>query len=407
MQSRILRSLLETNFRGLLRELVELWSQQSARLTLEVIELRWQDPDDLSEDIAELVTTEVARSLGIVCAAMRWGDDLRLSRALAKLGAVANVALHGADPYSWMLAKLVAVLAAVQADTSLRTCLDDLTSTVTDSGKDALERYLRHSYMASRSLAWPSQAEGIRKLVDRQSFALCTPTGSGKTAVAEVAVLQSLFVQSEEQLDVSTAPASNEPMALYLVPSRALAVEIEGRLARVLRQLGQRVTVTGLYGGYDWGPTDAWLTADEKTVLICTYEKAEALMRFVGPLFLDRVNVVVVDEAHQVQFDGNYQKLFQNESRSLRLESLGTRLFAYADGSNKRVIALSAMAAGIDSVISNWVAGNLDSTPVATDYRSTRQLIGSIDCGVGGDTTIQYTVNKVSENFWFSGTTCR
>ena len=95
------------------------------------------------------------------------------------------------------------------------------------------------------------------------SFALCTPTGSGKTSVAEVAILQSLFGNGMES-----------PLCLYLGPSKALAAEVEGKLTRVLQRLSQkRVVVTGLYGGTDWGPTDAWLTTDDPTVLIYLRER--------------------------------------------------------------------------------------------------------------------------------------
>jgi hypothetical protein len=65
---------------------------------------------------------------------------------------------------------------------------------------------------------------------------------------------------------------------------------VESKLTGIMRRLAaERVIVTGLYGGTDWGPTDAWLTADNPTVLICTYEKAEALLRFLGPLFSRRI----------------------------------------------------------------------------------------------------------------------
>lgn len=96
------------------------------------------------------------------------------------------------------------------------------------------------------------------------------------------------------------------------MPSRALAAEVEAKLSRVLRNLNEPpINVTGLYGGTDWGPTDAWLTSENQTVLICTHEKAEALIRFLGPLFLHKVSLVVIDEAHAIQFDGsrkNYSK---------------------------------------------------------------------------------------------------
>src|SRR5208283_390521 len=124
-----------------------------------------------------------------------------------------------------------------------------------------------------------SQVKGIRRLEQDQSFVICTPTGSGKTTIAELAIIQSLFPSDAN----SASPISDDsPLSLYLVPSKALAAEVESKLSRVLRRLTDTpVIVTGLYGGTDWGPTDAWLTAKHRTVLICTYEKGEALLRFV------------------------------------------------------------------------------------------------------------------------------
>jgi len=63
------------------------------------------------------------------------------------------------------------------------------------------------------------------------------------------------------------------------------------------------LVVTGLYGGVDWGPTDAWIQTGRATIVICTFEKADALLRYLGVLFLNRVRLVVVDEAHEVRRD--------------------------------------------------------------------------------------------------------
>jgi hypothetical protein len=178
---------------------------------------------------------------------------------------------------------------------------------------------------------------------------------------------------------------------MYLVPKRALAAEVEAKLLRTIAPLSKdRVVITGLYGGIDWGPTDAWLTSDERTVLICTYEKAEALIRFLGPLFLGRLSLVVLDEAHMVQFDGKDQDLRSAESRSLRLESLIARLFVHIPADQSRVIALSAVAAGMESTLAKWITGDESATPARTLYRSTRQLIGRLQCKAGRAFDIRY-----------------
>ncbi len=185
--------------------------------------------------------------------------------------------LNGHDRYSWLLAKLVAETARTFATTSLRENLRWLHPQLDQSGKRAIERYLRQAYQACKTQAWPSQRCGIERLAKDDSFVLCTPTGSGKTTVAEIAILQRLFSPAYAEAAEHIAP-----LVMYLVPKRALAAEVEAKLLRTIAPLSDsRVVITGLYGGIDWGPTDAWLTADEKTVLICTYEKAEALIQLV------------------------------------------------------------------------------------------------------------------------------
>jgi hypothetical protein len=194
--------------------------------------------------------------------------------------------------------------------------------------------------------------------------------------VAEIAILQRLFVKAQNATGIQVAP-----LVMYLVPKRALAAEVEAKLLRTIAPLSkERVVITGLYGGIDWGPTDAWLTSDDRTVLICTYEKAEALIRFLGPLFLGRLALVVLDEAHMVQFDGKDEDLRSAESRALRLESLIARLFVHVPTDQSRVIALSAVAAGMEQSLAKWITGDDAAAPARTLYRSTRQLIGRLQC---------------------------
>src|SRR3546814_21172164 len=87
---------------------------------------------------------------------------------------------------------------------------------------------------------------------------------------------------------------------MYLVPSRALAGEVEAKLRS---ELGSDMTITALYGGADWGITDAWLTGDQPTVLIATVETAAALMRYLGPILAARLRLILVDEAPQVDHE--------------------------------------------------------------------------------------------------------
>ena len=389
-ESNIIRFLLRADFPRLLRSLTEYWATGILPPIQEERDLTWDDTKGFSDSLARLIVEETVRVLGILCAEMRWGGEHRVEKALSKFSAIAKVSLHGDDPYSWLLAKLCAEVTSVYIRSSFRHYVEQISRGMSSDGQNAIERYLRQRYQFCRILAWPSQIRGIERLSSDESFALCTPTGSGKTAVAELAILQSLFPRP------SSPPESishSDPLqflrqffdegtyasiVMYLVPSRALAAEVESKLSSVLCTPEGGITVTGLYGGTDWGPTDAWVTREERTILICTYEKAEALMRFLGIKFLHRIALIIIDEAHSVQFDGNISALQKSENRAFRLESLATRLFAHLEPS--RVIALSAVASGCEDKIASWVAGRDDASPIQTSYRSTRQLIGRLEC---------------------------
>ncbi len=399
LESDTLRSLLSGDFPSLLRSLMSRWATNPRRPT-DSVRVEWLDEEQSAVQLRKLVEDETASALGILCASMRWGNDDHIVAALEKLGAVSQVMLNGHDRYSWLLAKLVTETCATFVETSLRKCLAWLPPELDESGGGAVERYLRQAYQACKTQAWPSQRNGIERLKEGNSFVLCTPTGSGKTTVAEIAILQRLFSS-----DVTNSPFEIAPLVMYLVPKRALAAEVEAKLLRTIGPLSKdRVVITGLYGGIDWGPTDAWLTSDDKTVLICTYEKAEALIRFLGPLFLARLSLVVLDEAHMVQFDGSMENLRNAESRSLRLESLIARLFVHVPPQQSHVIALSAVAAGMESTLAKWITGDESASPAKTLYRSTRQLIGRLQCKAHRAFDIRYDLlDRASLRFTETG----
>jgi hypothetical protein len=390
-ESRLLPALLKGDFAGLLGGLTTFWQERH----FQALSLANGNGDTTSElfepELEDVLLDQIASALGALCAEARWGGEQRFGDALEQLANICDFYMYSGDTYSWLLSRLVSETAKNLGAQFIRTCLNPLLYNLAPGGQKALELYARNAYQNQRSVIWPSQSLGLSRLRTGESFALCTPTGSGKTTVAEIALLQCLFENgSVDQEDSDTA--GNAPLGMYLVPSRALAAEAEAKLHSILTRVSSgddRITVTGLYGGTDWGPTDAWLTREGKTVLICTYEKAEAILRFLGPLFLNRLRVVVIDEAHSVEFNGRDAELQNGESRPLRLEALGARLLTHISENNTKVIALSAVAGGIDDTLASWVRGS-KSKADTSDYRSTRQLIGRLECLPGRRSDIRY-----------------
>lgn len=389
----MLCSFLRAEFPKLLRLLSRYWSERMPAGEEQPLPERDETPGIQSPLSGNWIVDEIARVLGVLCCEMRWGPEARRGLAESRLGLLAGLFLHSEEAFAWLLARLCAETGTCYIESSFRRRARSLAGSLSDTGSVAMDRYMRWCYQHRRSIAWPSQRRGIERLEAGDSFVLSTPTGSGKTAVAEMAILQSLFADSEAMSDEHTRLA---PMALYLVPTRALAAEVENKLSRVLQHIGS-VQVTGLYGGTDWGPTDAWLTSDERTVLVCTYEKAEALIKFIGQLFVHRMSLLVIDEAHRVQYDGNEHALLTGESRPLRLESLTARLLARMADRRCRIIALSAVAAGMENQLASWVASRAESSPETTYYHSTRQLIGKLECLDSGDFRIEYDLLDAQE----------
>src|SRR6266446_1913685 len=102
-ESKIIRSLLKAEFPNLLKQLTLYWADNITLLAQREVGLPWHDSQQLSEELQQRIVKETASSLGILCAEMRWGDEIRLKKALDKLKDIGKILLHSEDAYSWLL----------------------------------------------------------------------------------------------------------------------------------------------------------------------------------------------------------------------------------------------------------------------------------------------------------------
>lgn len=314
------------------------------------------------------VVVELVRAMGLLADGLRRGNGDRTQLAVEKLAGIAKFSTRLASDEIWMLITLFHATSVRFARNSLHVRTATLVSQLPALAPH-ISRFTRQQFARGRGILWASQIQGLDRLAQSSSFALCTPTGSGKTLVANLALVKELLQSAEDEI---------APLALYLVPSRALAGEVEAKLTA---ELGADMVITGLYGGTDWGITDYWLAANRPTVLIATVEKAEALVRYVGKILLKRLRLLIIDEAHQVVSENNdyaMETLADHGSRPMRLEALVSRVFALKPDISR--IALTAVAGGAAEPIARWVEGNATALPVGLGYRSSRQLIGSLHC---------------------------
>ncbi len=199
---------------------------------------------------------------------------------------------------------------------------------------------------------WPSQVRALEAGVADAaggSYIIRMPTSSGKTRVAEMAILGALEAQ----------PGAK---CVYIAPYRALSDEVHRCLSGTLGRMGCRVT--GAVGSYDTDEFRSFLQ-DQSSVLVGTPEKIDLLLR-TQPAFFDNVGLVVLDEAHIVD----------DRERGPRCELLLTRLKRRLLQRGTRFLCLSAVMPN-PADFAQWLCDAPDRV-VATEWRPARQRLAKL-----------------------------
>ncbi|MFB6164460.1 MAG: DEAD/DEAH box helicase, partial [Haloarculaceae archaeon] len=135
---------------------------------------------------------------------------------------------------------------------------------------------------------YPPQAEAVDAGVTAgENLVASVPTASGKTLIAELAMLSAVAGDADE-----TAADARRGKALYIVPLRALASEKADEFEQFERY-GVDVGVST--GNYE--SDGEWLA--DQDVIVATSEKVDSLVRNDAP-WIDDIACVVADEVHLV-----------------------------------------------------------------------------------------------------------
>ena len=132
----------------------------------------------------------------------------------------------------------------------------------------------------------PIQQQAIPPLVAGRDLLGEAATGTGKTAAFALPILQRFVAEG----------AGGHPMALVLVPTRELAMQVAEAVHRYGKALGVRVLP--VYGGQPIGRQLHAMRAGVDVVIATPGRALDHLRR--GSLALERVRVVVLDEADEM-----------------------------------------------------------------------------------------------------------
>ncbi len=182
----------------------------------------------------------------------------------------------------------------------------------------------------------PPQVAAIKKgLLTGKNLVIASPTASGKTLVAEMAILRN-FLEGRK--------------SVYLVPLKALASEKYRDFAKY-KKIGMRI---GIATG-DLDKSDGWLGSCD--VIILSNEKMDSLLRHKVP-WTKEISLIIADEVHVIG----------DATRGPTLEIVLTQLAAMT---KSQIIALSATIENADEIAA-WLKAEI----VKSDYRPVKLYKG-------------------------------
>ncbi|KAH8090393.1 hypothetical protein HD553DRAFT_3646 [Filobasidium floriforme] len=204
---------------------------------------------------------------------------------------------------------------------------------------DSFRRIFRfRQFNAVQSKVFPSVYGTDDNLV------VSSPTGSGKTAIFELALLR--MIKSW-----STQDEMDRKVAVYLAPTKALCTERYQDWKEKFQPLGLKCLE---YTGDTDGTKSFAVESRNVDIIITTPEKWDAVTRVTrhSDQIMQRLGLLMIDEVHLL-----------HESRGAVLEVVVSRMRTTARASPVRVVALSATVPNVEDV-ARWLR---PLTPSGTD----------------------------------------
>jgi len=307
-----------------------------------------ENNEDGEQKIYEIT---IAKSLNGFIKYFQTGNEFYLNSAKTNLNCLKEIAEVNSEPSIWWVVRLLLLIAEGFNEASLWNSLGKHF----DTEATIIKKYIQSLvYLNPRGIheLFITQRKSLTKVLNKEGngCVVTIPTSSGKTRIAEIAIL-----------DCINKNAANK--ILYIAPFRSLAFEIENSLERIFTNVG--ISLSHLYGGSLYSRLDEKIV-EESDLIIATPEKAKAIVRGnreIGSQF----KLIIIDEGHLL---GPNKRLIVNE---IFYEEL--RFFAENNGG--RFLVLSAVLPNAED-LALWLTKSTETIYKDT-WRPSDERLGILD----------------------------
>lgn len=250
--------------------------------------------DEEYDGADKIYSITIGKSLDAFIKYFQTGNNELLSVAKTNLNLLKEIAELKNEPSIWWVIRLLLLISDGFTQSSLWNSL----SPYFNIESDTIKKYIKSLiYLPPRGIheLFITQRKSLPKVLnkDDNGCIVTIPTSSGKTRIAEIAILDTIVKNKGNKV-------------LYIAPFRSLAFEIENSLEKILGNIG--ITLSHLYGGSLFSRLDEQII-EESDVLIATPEKAKAILRGDRDI-ASQLKLIILDEGHLLGAD---KRLVVNE----------------------------------------------------------------------------------------------
>jgi superfamily II DNA/RNA helicase len=292
----------------------------------------------------------IAKSLGKIIGFLNFGTTSLLEDAKNELQTLKEIAEVREEPDIWWVLRLLLIIINGVEKASLWNVLG---SHYSDLPLLAQKYIFSHVFSRHTKIHefFSTQRNALKQVISKdEGLIVSMPTSSGKTRIAEVAILDCKIKNTDSK-------------TLFIAPYRSLAFEIENDLERVFSSTG--IMVSQLYGGSLFNKLDEKII-EETDVIIATQEKAKALLRSNSEI-TKSIKLIVLDEGH----------LLGNNDRYIRSELLIEELKYNLEKNNGKFILLSAVLPNPEE-LSQWLTSS-EANVYKSDWRPSEERLGILE----------------------------